>query len=279
MSRKQQPDTASVPRKERAVKQPPKLRAIKPITRNQHKAFVGFRKGENLILKGYPGTGKSFISCYLAAEEFSKEENPRNLVIIRSAVSTRDIGFLPGSMDGEKAAAYERPYEQIFGKLYSFDRMYENHKIGGRVSFELTSFLRSMTFDNSVIFVDEMQNMTFQELDTIITRVGDNSQIIFSGDFFQTDLSKASDKSGLNEFLGILDTMGGFTHVDFEANDIVRGELVKKYILAKVARERSLQLGQDRRPRTDRNNHGTGADLPHTLWQSAIDYHGSRQPA
>ena len=201
------------------------LAEIEPLTKNQLEAF---ESDKNLILHGIAGTGKTFISCYLAFDDMVKGVY-NNLVIIRSAVPTRDIGFLPGS-EKEKASVYEEPYKEIALELFQRGDAYEILKTKGLVHFMTTSFVRGITLKDAVIMVDECQNMSFHELDSIITRVGTSCRVIFCGDFRQSDLKT----NGLESFMEILKNMGAFDFIDFEIKDIVRSEFVKDYIIAKT---------------------------------------------
>ena len=201
------------------------LAEIEPLTKNQ---LIAFESDKNLILHGIAGTGKTFISCYLAFDDMVKNVY-NNLVIIRSAVPTRDIGFLPGS-EKEKASVYEEPYKEIALELFQRGDAYEILKTKGLVHFMTTSFVRGITLKETVIIIDEWQNMTFHELDSIITRVGTNCRVIFCGDFRQSDLKT----NGLESFMEILKNMGSFDFIDFEIKDIVRSEFVKDYIIAKT---------------------------------------------
>jgi phosphate starvation-inducible PhoH-like protein len=205
------------------------LQEIEPLTQNQ---LIAFESEKNLVLHGVAGTGKTFIACYLGFDDISRGDF-RQLVIIRSAVPTRDMGFLPGS-DKEKSAVYEEPYKDIAVELFQRGDAYQILKQKSIVHFMTTSFIRGITLHNSVIFIDECQNMTFHELDSIITRVGKDCRIIFSGDFRQDDFhNKRGEESGLSNFLKILEATGRFDMIDFEIKDIVRSDLVKDYIIAK----------------------------------------------
>ena len=201
------------------------LAEIEPLTKNQ---LIAFESDKNLLLHGIAGTGKTFISCYLAFDDMVKGVY-NNLVIIRSAVPTRDIGFLPGT-EKEKASVYEEPYKEIALELFQRGDAYEILKTKGLVHFMTTSFVRGITLKETVIIIDECQNMTFHELDSIITRVGTNCRVIFCGDFRQSDLKT----NGLESFMEILKNMGSFDFIDFEIKDIVRSEFVKDYIIAKT---------------------------------------------
>jgi len=212
------------------------LKYITPKTENQCKAFDYYDDGYNLSLLGYPGTGKSFISLYLALNEIeqNKQNSPKSVTVVRSIVPSRDVGFLPGSAK-EKAKVYEAPYIDICNQLYGRGDAYDILQKKDAIHFETTSYLRSITMNDTIIIVDECQNMNDGELHTIMTRVGENSRIIFAGDFGQNDLQfKRGEFSGLAKFQEILDRMNSFARINFNANDIVRSGLVKEYILAKM---------------------------------------------
>lgn len=206
--------------------------SIKPKTYAQEQAFTAWYQGYNLMLHGCAGTGKTFIALYLSLQELMAK-NCQNITIVRSVVPTRDMGFLPGNMT-EKAKAYEGPYFGIFTDLFGRGDAYEILKNKQQVKFETTSFIRGMTFDNSIIVVDECQNLTFHELDSIITRVGEDTRIIFAGDYTQSDFRFNDEKQGIKEFLRILDRMKQFDLVEFQRQDIVRSGLVKDYICTKL---------------------------------------------
>ena len=201
------------------------LQEIEPLTQNQ---LIAFDSEKHMLLHGVAGTGKTFISCYLAFDDMVKGQYEK-LILIRSAVPTRDIGFLPGN-EKEKSAIYEAPYKDIAVELFQRGDAYEILKTKGIVHFMTTSFIRGVTLRDAVIIIDECQNMTFHELDSIITRVGQNCRVIFCGYFRQSDLNK----NGLNDFVRILKAMESFDLIDFEIKDIVRSDFVKSYITAKT---------------------------------------------
>tara|TARA_Y100000389_G_scaffold204890_1_gene260493 strand:+ start:12002 stop:12661 length:660 start_codon:yes stop_codon:yes gene_type:complete len=201
------------------------LSEIEPLTQNQ---VAAFESDKHLVLHGVAGTGKTFISCYLAFDDMLKSSYNK-LIIIRSAVPTRDIGFLPGN-EKEKSAIYEEPYKDICVELFQRGDAYEILKTKSLVNFMTTSFIRGVTLRDAVIIVDECQNMSFHELDSIITRVGEECRIIFCGDFRQSDLSK----NGLKDFIRIVKAMDQFDLIDFEIKDIVRSGFVKDYITVKT---------------------------------------------
>ena len=217
--------------KQKQTKNNLELKTVTPKTLNQEKVFKEFINGKNLLIHGLPGTGKSFISLYLALSEIEEYREYNSVTIIRSVVPSRDMGFLPGSIK-EKSKVYEAPYQAICSQLYNRGDAYEILKQKNLIQFETSSFLRGLTLDNTIIIVDECQNMTYQELNTIITRVGHNSKIIFCGDYRQTDLKWDDEKEGIHRFMKILDRMSKyFSCIEFSENDIVRSGLVKDFII------------------------------------------------
>ena len=214
------------------------MNTIQPKTAMQKSFFDAYKSGHYFMcLHGVAGTGKSYIALYRALEEvLDKSSSFNKVVIIRSAVHSREMGHLPGNVE-DKMEVYIQPYRQIttdlFNRKDAWDRLCEQ----GHIEFLSTSFIRGTTFWNSIILVDEFQNMNFEELDTIITRVGNNSKIIFCGDIRQTDLRKKDDRTGLPKFMSIADSMTQFSKFEFSVNDIVRSSLVKDYIIAKMKHE------------------------------------------
>ena len=209
-----------------------KMRTCVPITQTQQQTFTAFEKGDNLLLHGLAGTGKTFISMYLALKEVLEEQNYKQVVVVRSVVPTRDIGFLPGNVK-EKSKIYEGPYHAICNELFGRGDAYDILKAKNTIEFMTTSFLRGTTLSNCIVIVDEVNNMTLHELDSVITRLGKNCRILFCGDFRQSDLSKENERRGLMEFMKILQNMRSFSHIEFTHEDIVRSGLVKQYIITK----------------------------------------------
>lgn len=211
------------------------LRNISPKTEAQREAFEAYYNDRNIVLHGCAGTGKTFLSLYLALEELLKDnqDGKQQITIFRSVVPTRDIGFLPGS-EKEKAKVYEAPYKGIVTDLFGRGDAYEILKGKQMLNFETTSFVRGMTFDDTIMIVDEAQNLTFHELDSLITRVGVNSKILFCGDYTQSDFAGKREDSGLGQFMKILENMKYFDHVEFSRDDIVRSGLVRDYICTKL---------------------------------------------
>ena len=209
------------------------LSEIHPKTKNQALVWDEYQKGMNLLCHGVAGTGKTYLSIFLGLKEALRSNTGRNLTIVRSVVPTRDIGYLPGTAS-QKCKGYEQPYANICNQLFNKGDAYENLKMRNYVNFMSTSFIRGITIENSVVLVDECQNMTFHELDSIITRLGENCRIIFSGDFRQTDLKTNEEKQGLKMFMKVLNDMEEFSCVEFDQHDIVRSSLVKNYIVSKL---------------------------------------------
>jgi phosphate starvation-inducible protein PhoH len=207
---------------------------IQPITDNQVKTFQAYDRGDNLFLHGCAGTGKTFISIYLALKEIENgRSRRRKLVIIRTAQSSKDIGFLPGN-EKQKLEVYEAPYKAICAELYHRDDAYEILKQKGLIEFHSTSFLRGTTIDDAIILIDECQNQRYVELRTVLTRTGDKSRVILCGDTKQDDLTseRYKEASGLVDMMRVFDRMGDMTAIQFEIDDIVRSGFVRDFIIA-----------------------------------------------
>jgi len=202
------------------------------LTDKQQEVIQSYDEGNNLILHGLAGTGKTWLACYLGIDDVISGGDYNKVIIFRSVVPTRDMGFLPGNVK-QKAQVYEEPYRAIFNELFRRGDAYDILKTKNLVDFSTTSFLRGLTFDKTIIIVDEVNNMSFHELDSLITRSGKNTKIIFCGDFRQSDLVNHAEREGLKRFLSVLNTIEGFDYFEFEEDDIVRSKLVKSYIIAK----------------------------------------------
>jgi phosphate starvation-inducible protein PhoH len=216
------------------------MRTIDPLTENQKVLFEAYKTGQNIVAYGCAGTGKTFITLYNALRDVLDERSPYDKIyIVRSLVATREIGFLPGDHE-DKSSLYQIPYKNMVKYMFempdesSFEMLYGNLKTQGTISFWSTSFIRGTTLDNAIIIVDEFQNLNFHELDSIITRVGENSKIMFCGDATQSDLIKTNEKNGIIDFMKILRVMPSVDVIEFGVEDIVRSGLVKEYIVAKM---------------------------------------------
>ena len=210
------------------------LKTFEALTENQENFFEMYRGGGYFIgLFGSPGVGKTFLALYRALEEVLSKDNPfKQIVVVRSMVQLREIGHLPGSLD-EKQEIYELPYKEVcqtlFGRADAWDRLKEQ----GYARFISTTAIRGISIDDSIIIVDECQNMNFAEINTVMSRVGHRSKIIFCGDYKQTDLIKSNrDQTAFHEFRKIATSMRAFQEVYFTPEDIVRSSLVKDWIIA-----------------------------------------------
>ena len=216
------------------------MKTIEPLTDNQEKLYDRYNLEQNLVAYGAAGTGKTFITLYNALRDVLSEKTPyEKIYLVRSLVATREIGFLPGDHE-DKSSLYQIPYKNMVKYMFempddsAFEMLYGNLKTQGTISFWSTSFIRGTTLDNAIIIVDEFQNLNFHELDSIITRVGENSKIMFCGDATQSDLVKTNEKNGIVDFMRILQNMPSFDIIEFGAEDIVRSGLCKEYIIAKM---------------------------------------------
>lgn len=206
------------------------LKTIKPLTPNQEDMFHAWMNHEHLCAYGTAGTGKTYLGLYLALNEVCSPRTPQDkIIIVRSVVPTRDVGFLPGDLD-EKISVYESPYRDVCAELVGRPSTYDDMKEAGIIHFMSTSFIRGLTWDNAIVVVDEGQNMSFHEINSIMTRLGDDSRLIFTGDLAQADL-RAS-QTGMGQFINIVSKMKDFGTVRFNHNDIVRSNIVKSWIIA-----------------------------------------------
>jgi phosphate starvation-inducible protein PhoH len=209
------------------------LKHVNPLTENQRIAFDAFDDGKHLMLHGMAGTGKTFIALSKTIDALMSNKGVQNKIyIVRSVVPTRDMGFLPGNQK-EKMKVYEAPYYAICTELFDRSDAYEILKQKNAIEFISTSFIRGITMNNCYVIVDEVNNMTFHELDSVITRIGKGCRVLFCGDFRQSDLTKEQERNGLKDFMKIISKLNDFVHVDFLEQDIVRSKLVKEYIIAR----------------------------------------------
>ena len=213
---------------------------VQPLTDNQKRLFESYKEGKHLVAYCIAGTGKTFITLYNAIKDVLSTDTPYDKIyLVRSLVSTREIGFLPGDHE-DKADIYQIPYKNMVKYMFQmpsdadFEMLYGNLKAQESIKFWSTSFIRGTTLDNAIVIVDEFQNLNFHELDSIITRVGENSKIMFCGDASQSDLTKTNDRNGIVDFMNVLRKMPSFDIIEFGVDDIVRSGLVKEYIIAKL---------------------------------------------
>jgi phosphate starvation-inducible PhoH-like protein len=209
------------------------IELVEPFSENQEKAFRAWEDGHNLVMTGSAGTGKTFLALYFAFTELLK--NPdiyRSVMIIRSMVPTRDAGFLPGNKH-EKEEPYKLPYRNICDEIFGYEGAYSKLSISRKLDFETTSYIRGATFDQKIIVVDEMQNLNFHELDSVISRVGDDCRIIFAGDYKQSDFKYDDDKKGIIKFISVIEQIRFFRVIEFGWADIVRSSFVRDYIMTK----------------------------------------------
>ncbi len=218
------------------------LTKIEPITDNQKILFESWDEGKNIFAYGAAGTGKTFAALYLALRDVLDQSTPyEKIFVVRSLVSTREIGFLPGDHE-DKSFLYQIPYKHMVKYMFEmatdadFEMLYANLKAQETIKFWSTSFIRGTTLDRSIVLIDESQNLNFHELDSIITRIGEDSKIVFCGDATQTDLQKTNEKNGIHDFMKIIEQLPEqFAMIEFDINDIVRSGLVRDYLIRKMA--------------------------------------------
>lgn len=208
-----------------------KLLDLEPLNDSQARVFDSFEDGKNLVLSGSAGTGKTLISMFLGLEAVQERLFSR-LVVVRSAVASRDIGFMPGNL-AEKVSLYEAPYHAICSELYGRGDAYSVLKQEGIVEFLTTSYVRGITLRDSVVVLDEVQNLKTSEIDSIMTRVGESSRVVVIGDCRQTDLVRPEERRGIHDFISIAREMSCFDVVDFSHKDIVRSEFVREYLITR----------------------------------------------
>jgi phosphate starvation-inducible protein PhoH len=211
------------------------LKHISPLTQNQKLTFSNYEQNKNLLLIGSAGSGKTFLSTYLALRELLDETiSNKKLYICRSAEPSKNVGFLPGSIK-EKIKIYESPYYPIFTQLFDRSDAYEYLKNKGMIEFISTSYVRGLTFDDCIIIVDEVQNLEWNELYAIMTRIGQNCRIIFCGDYRQSDLKNNyrndNRKDDILKFIDVIKKMLSFKTIEFTHDDIVRSSIVKEFII------------------------------------------------
>ena len=215
------------------------LPELEPITNNQKKVFESYGQGNNLCLSGSAGSGKTFLALYLALEDVLDKSTPyEKVIIVRSVVPTRDIGYLPGN-EQEKLDAYTGPYRSILTEFFNQNDAWTKLVNQSALEFISTSFIRGITLSNAIVIIDEMQNLNFHELDSVVTRLGQCTKLIMCGDYYQSDFDREKDRNGILTFLDIINQMTHFDHIEFSWEDIVRSGFVREYIMTKEMIDRN----------------------------------------
>jgi phosphate starvation-inducible PhoH-like protein len=190
-----------------------------------------FINGSNIVAVGSAGTGKTYLALYLALKDVIESKLHSKIIIVRSNVPTRNSGFLPGSLE-EKNEIYALPFRQITNTLCENGSAWDILSKKKIIEFVSTSYIRGLTFDDSIVIVEEVQNLDAEEIKTVLTRAGENTQLVICGDSKQGDLFRSREKSGFELLMYIADNMPG--HIDlinFLPRDIVRSGFVKKLLL------------------------------------------------
>ena len=213
---------------------------IQPITENQKRLCESYSVGKNIIAYGAAGTGKTFITLYNAIKEVLNAETPyKKVYIVRSLTATRETGIVSSNHE-EQSWLYQVPYQSMVKYMFQmssdqeFDSLYRNLKDQGIINFLSTSYIRGTTLDDAIVIVDEFENLNFHELDSIITRVGQNSKIHFCGDATQSDLEQTTERNGIVDFIKVTRGMPSVDIIEFGIDDIVRSGIVKEYLIAKL---------------------------------------------
>jgi predicted ribonuclease YlaK len=211
------------------------IKVLEPLTDTQADFFEAWESNaaDAYVLYGSAGTGKTMMALYHAILDVLNPELPdyQKVIIVRSSVQSRNIGFLPGDTD-EKMEAFEAPYHGIMSDLTGKKDAYEKLKDMGKIEFVSSSFLRGSTFNNAIIIIDESQDLNWHEIKTIATRMGKFSKMIWCGDSAQNDLIYAkNDVSGFREFIEVSRQMPSFRNFKFTTDDIVRSGFVKEWLI------------------------------------------------
>jgi len=209
------------------------LKVINALTPTQEDMFHAFYNGNHVCAQGTAGTGKTFLAMFLAFQEIlDKRCKADHIIIVRSNVSTREMGHLPGTPE-EKMDVFENPYRDICQELFGRAGTYDNMKRAGLIQFMSTSFVRGLTWHNAIVIVEEGQNLNFHEINSVMTRIGQNTRVMFTGDVPQADLAHSGrDQSGMRHFLEVIRDINNFVNIQFTRHDIVRGDFVKAWIIA-----------------------------------------------
>jgi predicted ribonuclease YlaK len=209
------------------------LITLDALTDKQGEVIKYWKKDNHLVLSGSAGTGKTFMGLHLALSAvLDRSTRYEKVIIVRSIVPTRDIGFLPGTEE-EKKEVYALPYKALCSEMFKTHDAWDILLHTDKVEFISTSFVRGQTFNDAIVIIDESQNCSFHELDSVITRLGKDCKFIMCGDYYQSDLHKKSEREGVKQFIEILETLNGFRVVEFNWSDIVRSDIVRDYICSK----------------------------------------------
>lgn len=202
-----------------------------PKTDNQARMFDDFHNGSNILAIGSAGSGKTVVSLYLALQKLITNGIDK-IIILRSAVPTRNQGFLPGTQ-AEKDDIYKPAYIQLVNFLFHSDTAWDTLTKRGYIQFMSTSYVRSITFENAVIIFDEIQNADFSETISVLTRLGEGCKVFLCGDIRQNDLERKREVSGFLNILKVINRMDNhFSVIEFTRDDIVRSKFVKDLIIA-----------------------------------------------
>lgn len=202
---------------------------IRPKTLGQKKYVDAIKRSSIVFGVGPAGTGKTYLAVALAVYALKNKEIDK-IILTRPAVEAGEkLGFLPGDMN-EKVDPYLRPLFDALQEMMGQDA-YLRHIERGSIEIAPLAYMRGRTLSNSFIILDEAQNTTKEQMKMFLTRMGENSRIVVTGDVTQIDLPK-NVKSGMIDAIEVLDGVEGIEIVKLTAKDVVRHELVTRIIQA-----------------------------------------------
>jgi len=194
-----------------------------PQTPGQCKYMLALRSPKPIVIgTGPAGSGKTMLACQIALEHIGKYQRPK-IVLTRPIVAAdEDMGYLPGDME-QKMEPWTKPMYDIFEKYLSHNQMERF------ISIEPLGYMRGRTFDNTLIIADEMQNATPNQMKMLLTRVGQGTKLIVTGDLAQSDLGP---ENGLEDLIYKMQCqdLEYIEHVEMEDEDIVRHPAVKEVL-------------------------------------------------
>uniref|UniRef100_A0A7C4NWK7 PhoH-like protein n=1 Tax=Thermodesulfobacterium geofontis TaxID=1295609 RepID=A0A7C4NWK7_9BACT len=212
-------------------------KVITPKGVTQKKYIEAIRKSEIVFGIGPAGTGKTYLAVAMAVSFLMKGEINR-IILVRPAVEAGEkLGFLPGDI-AEKVNPYLRPLYDALYDMLSFDKVVRLFQKGA-IEIAPLAFMRGRTLNEAFIILDEAQNTTSEQMKMFLTRLGQNSKAVITGDITQIDLPDPK-KSGLLEAIEILEGIPGITFVYFTKNDVVRHPIVQKIIEAYESKGKSF---------------------------------------